>query len=177
MSIYRKLNDIGIKYFGQAKLFKFGFNFSPMYRRSTAKIVTITEDLKFIKIKLPISWKNRNYMNTIFGGSMFSATDPIYMIQLTMILGKEFVVWDKSSEIFFKRPGKVDLYAEFIFTDEEINTIKERIKTENEIVLEKKVILTDHAKSATYCEVIKRIYIANKSFYKEKQKLRNASVK
>ena len=73
-------------------IFKHGFNISPMYRRTTARIIYISEDLKEVKIKIPLSYKNKNYVGAIFGGSMFSATDPIYMIQLMQILGEDYVV-------------------------------------------------------------------------------------
>jgi hypothetical protein len=53
-----------------------------MYKRSTAKIIQVSEDLLNVRIKLPISYKNKNYANSIFGGSMFSAVDPIPMVQL-----------------------------------------------------------------------------------------------
>ncbi|WP_235270985.1 PaaI family thioesterase [Flavobacterium sp. 316] len=80
------------------------FNISPMYRRSCGKIFFVSDDLHVVKIKIPLTYKNKNYVGSMFGGSLFSATDPIYMIQLMQILGKEYVVWDKSTEIRFKRP-------------------------------------------------------------------------
>tara|TARA_R110000868_G_scaffold96582_2_gene265755 strand:+ start:2696 stop:2932 length:237 start_codon:yes stop_codon:yes gene_type:complete len=76
MSVYKKLADLGGKFIGKSKLFKHGFNYSPMYRRSTARIVDISHDLLNVTVKLPISYKNKNYVNSIFGGSMFSAVDP-----------------------------------------------------------------------------------------------------
>ena len=82
MSLYKKIGEIGSKYIGKNKMFKYGFNFSPMYRRSTGRITTVSKDLMNIQIKLPISYKNRNYVNSIFGGSLFSSVDPIPMVQL-----------------------------------------------------------------------------------------------
>ena len=101
MSFYQKIAEIGPRYIGKDKLFKYGFNFSPMYRRSTAKITDVSEDLLNVKVKVPISYKNKNYVNSIFGGSMFSAVDPIPMVQLINLLEDKYVVWDKSAEIFF----------------------------------------------------------------------------
>lgn len=169
MSFYQKVASIGSKFFKKHKLFKYGFNFSPMYKRSTAKIIHVSEDLLEIKIMLPISYKNRNYVNSIFGGSMFSALDPIPMVQLIQLLGDNFVVWDKSAEIFFKRPAKENLYAEFIFTLQEIDAIKKKIEKEKEIEITKTIALTNLNQSKIYCEVKKRIYIADKTHYKSKQ--------
>lgn len=95
-----------------------------MYRRSTGRILTVSKDLMKVKVKLPISYKNRNYVNSIFGGSLFSAVDPIPMVQLINIIGDNYVVWDKSAEIHFKIPVKETLHAEFIYTEEYIESIK-----------------------------------------------------
>ena len=51
---------------------------------------------------------------------MFSAVDPFPMTQLMNLIGDEYVVWDKAAEIFFRRPAKEDLFADFIYTYEEI---------------------------------------------------------
>ena len=76
MITYKKIAELSSKFIGKSKVLRYGFNLSPMYRRTTAKVVFISEDFLQIKIKLPFSYKNANYVNTIFGGSMFSAVDP-----------------------------------------------------------------------------------------------------
>ncbi|GMN05891.1 DUF4442 domain-containing protein [Croceitalea sp. MTPC5] len=169
MSFYQKLAAVGTQFISKHKLFKHGFNLSPMYRRSTGRIIEVSKDLMYIKVKLPISYKNRNYVNSIFGGSMFSAVDPIPMVQLMNILDKGFVVWDKSAQINFKRPAKEDLYAEFSFTKEEVKRIKADVAEKNEIELVKTSFLTDKEGSKIFCEVHKTIYVADKGFYKMKR--------
>ena len=170
MSVYQKVAEIGTKFFKKKVLFKYGFNLSPMYRRSTGRIVEVSEDLLSIKIKLPLTYKNRNYVNSIFGGSMFSAVDPIPMVQLINLLGDDYVVWDKSAEIFFKRPAREDLYADFNYTFQEIEEIKDKVAKENEVEIIKTTLLKDKGNRNTYCEVKKVLYIASKEFYKEKRK-------
>lgn len=172
MSLYQKIAEIGKKFIPEHKLFKIGFNLSPMYRKSTARITSSSYDLLTVKIKLPISYKNRNYVNSIFGGSMFSAVDPIPMVQLIYLLGDDYVVWDKSAEIYFKRPAKEDLYAEFLYTSEELENIKGQVAQENEIEIIKETLLTNKDKSITFCEVRKTIYIADKNYYKEKRRIK-----
>lgn len=85
--MYRTIANIAKRFFTDAQIYKYGFNWSPMYKRSTGKIIEVSDDLHYVKIKIPLSWKNRNYVGSMFGGSMLSATDPIYMIQLINILG------------------------------------------------------------------------------------------
>ena len=100
---------------------------------------------------------------------MFAAVDPIPMVQLMNILGDDFVVWDKSAEIFFKRPAKEDLYAEFTYTIDELETLKAKVIAENEVEIIKTTSLTDKNGEVVYCEVKKTIYVADKSFYKKKK--------
>ena len=172
MITYKKIAELSSKFIGKSKVLRYGFNLSPMYRRTTAKVVYISENFLQIKIKLPFSYKNANYVNTIFGGSMFSAVDPFPMTQLMNLIGDDYVVWDKSAEIFFRRPAKEDLYADFIYTIGEINEIKQKVQEQNEFEIVKTTKLTNKDKSIVYCEVHKRVYIANKTFFKEKQKIR-----
>ncbi|MEL7124111.1 MAG: DUF4442 domain-containing protein [Bacteroidota bacterium] len=169
--MYQKLAAVGKKFFKEHQLFKYGFNLSPMYRRSTARITTVSPDLLTITIKLPINYKNRNYVNSIFGGSMFSAVDPIPMVQLINLLGDDYVVWDKSAEVFFKRPAKEDLYAVFTYSLEELKEIKANVKERNEIEIIKNTLLTYAKNSTIFCEVKKTIYVADKAFYKQKRRL------
>lgn len=172
MSLYKRLSEIGAKYFGKANTFKYGFNWSPMYRRSTGKVTEVSTDLKRVEVKIPINYKNRNYANSIFGGSLYSAVDPIYMIQLISILGDDYIVWDKAAEIYFKRPAKEAVYAEFVFSDQEIEDIIESVKKEKEIDVAKKTQLRSKDGSKLFCEIVKTLYVADKSFYLEKMRKR-----
>jgi len=174
MSFYQKIAEVGQKFIAKSTLFKHGFNLSPMYRRSTAKIIEVSDDLLKVRIKLPLSYKNRNYVNSIFGGSMFSAVDPIPMVQLMNLIGDSYVVWDKSAQIFFKRPAKENLYADFVYSEEELAEIKRRVLEEDEIEIVKTTSLTNKDRSVVFCEVKKTIYIADKSFFKKKRKMKKA---
>ena len=50
---------------------------------------------------MPLKWYNRNYVGTQFGGSLYSMTDPWYMLMLLNVLGKDF------EEAYELGPGKV----------------------------------------------------------------------
>ncbi|MGB1042459.1 MAG: PaaI family thioesterase [Tenacibaculum sp.] len=167
--MYATISKVLTKFFKQHVIFKYGFNISPMYRRSTGKIISVSEDLLHVKVKIPISYKNKNYVGSIFGGSLFSATDPIFMIQLINVLGDKYVVWDKSTEIKFKRPAKENSFVDFVFTNQEIAAIKKRVEEEKEIDIVKEIKITNKEASLVYTEVFKTIYIADKSYYKNKR--------
>lgn len=171
--MYKTATNFLKKFMPISAIFKYGFNVSPMYRRTTARIIEISDDVKKVKIKVPLSYKNKNYVGAIFGGSMFSATDPIYMIQLMQILGDDYVVWDKSATIHYKRPAKETVFCDFEFSNAEIEAIKKRVANENEITIEK-ITHLKNAENAIFAEVIKILYIAKKQFYKEKLKKRTS---
>ena len=177
MSFYQKMTAVGKRFVSYHVLFKYGFNWSPMYRRSTGRIHSVSRDLSLITIKIPLSWKNKNYVGTIFGGSMFSAVDPIPMVQLINLLDDNYVVWDKSATIKFKRPAKETIYGEFRFSQEELNSIKSRIMSENEIEIVKSTALTNKDRTKEFCVVDKTLYIADKDFYKKKRKLKSKEAK
>lgn len=159
------------RFFKVSTIYKYGFNWSPMYRRTTAKLIDVSDDLHYVKIRLKLNWKNRNYAGSIFGGSMLAATDPIYMIQLIQILGDNYVVWDKAVEARYKRPAKSTVYGEFIFKDDEIKAIKNSVETNKETDIIKTMSLVDE-KQNIIATFNKTLYIADKRFYKEKIKNR-----
>ena len=121
-----------IKLFGKGRLFRLLFNLSPMYKNTGGKLIKVSDDLHYIKIQLLFNYKTRNYVGTIYGGHMYSSVDGIYVIQLIHILGDNYIVWDKSAKIKFKRPANKTLFADFQISDELIEQIK------NDIVKDKK---------------------------------------
>jgi len=107
----------------KTKFFRWGFNFWPCYRGSGGRVVFISGDWREIRVKIPLNLRTRNYVGTIYVGSMYGSVDPIYMIMLLKILGKNYIVWDKAASIHFKRPGRSTLHARFVLEEEEIRGI------------------------------------------------------
>ena len=105
------------------KIFYFNYLFH-CYRRTGVKILHISDDFKQSEICLPLNWRTKGFFGTLFGGSIYSVVDPVLMVMLNMILGKEYVVWDKAATVQFLKPGRSTLYANFRVTDEEIERIK-----------------------------------------------------
>lgn len=139
-----------------------------MYRRSTGKVVSVSDGFWKVEVKIPLTYKNRNYAGTMFGGSMFSATDPIYMVQLIQIIGTDYIVWDKSSEVKFKRPANADAFVTFEFSEVEIAYLKQQVAQEKEVEVRKLVELKSK-EGKVFCEIEKVIYVADKAYYKKKK--------
>lgn len=146
-----------------------------MYRRTTGRITSVTKELNKIEVKIPLSYRNKNYVGTIFGGSLFSATDPIYMVQLIQLLGSKYVVWDKSSIVKFKRPANETAYVVFEFTEKEIEQLKAEIASKKEVDLVKRVEIKSKG-GMLFCEIEKIIYVADKAFYKQKRKSKKSTL-
>jgi len=99
-------------------------NLFPAYRGVGARIDYIAADYREVRVRLRLNWRTRNYVGTIFGGSMYGTVDPVYMIMLIKILGPGYVVWDKAASIRFRKPGRGTLFATFTIGDAEVEAIK-----------------------------------------------------
>lgn len=146
----------------QTRLLRWGFNLFPVYRRTGARITYIEADWHEVRISLPLNWKTRNYVGTIFGGSMYAAVDPIYMVMFIKLLGPDYIVWDKAASIQFKSPGKSTLHAKFKINDQELQEVREELKTKNKIDRIYEIELVD--KSGAVCALVeKTIHFRKKS--------------
>ncbi len=143
------------------KLDRWKFNVFPAYRGSGARVLYISKDYREIRVKIPLSWRTRNYVGTIYGGSMYAGIDPIYMLMLIKTLGKGYIVWDKAANIRFKRPGKETLFADFLITQEELDEIKLLLETQKSVDRIYMVELKDKA-GKVHCLIEKTLYIAKK---------------
>jgi acyl-coenzyme A thioesterase PaaI-like protein len=144
-----------------SKIDRWKFNIFPAYRGSGARVVYISHDYCQMRIKIPLSWRTRNYVGTIYGGSMYAGIDPIYMLMLIKTLGKDYIVWDKAAKIRFKRPGKETLFADFLLTPEELDEIKTLLETRKSVDRIYNVELKDK-NGKIHCSIEKTLYIAKK---------------
>jgi acyl-coenzyme A thioesterase PaaI-like protein len=138
------------------------WNFWPPLLFSGIKIVKISPDFKYIKVRLKLRFWNANYVGTAFGGSIFAMTDAFYMVMLMKNLGPTYIVWDKAAEIRYVKPGKTDVLAEFVITDEEIENIKELLKEVDKMDWVKPVQVIDK-EGQLIADVKRIIYIKKKT--------------
>ncbi len=136
------------------------FYFFACYRGTGARLRYIAADWSEVRLDLPLSWRTRNYVGTIFGGSMYAAVDPIYMIMLIRRLGPEFVVWDKAATILFKKPGRETLHARFAVTDEELAAIRAELDLQRSADRTYMVELVDG--SGTICATVEKLIYVRK---------------
>jgi acyl-coenzyme A thioesterase PaaI-like protein len=137
---------------------RWAFNVFPAYRGTGARVAYIASDWREVRIELPLSWRTRNYVGTIFGGSLYGAVDPMYMIMLIHILGSGYTVWDKAATIRFLRPGRSKLSARFLLEEAEIDEIRRRLESEPSVDRVYSVELKDAA-GVTHAAVEKTVYV------------------
>jgi len=104
------------------------FNLFPCFRRTGARITSISPDEQTVKLKIPLNWTTRGYFGTTFGGSIYGATDPVLMVMLNRLLGRGYVVWDKAAHVEFKKPGRSTLFATFHISDEELAGLRQELE-------------------------------------------------
>jgi acyl-coenzyme A thioesterase PaaI-like protein len=142
------------------RLLRWKFRAFPCYRGTGARVTYIASDFREIRLRLPLSWRTYNYVGTIFGGSMFAAADPIYMIMLIRILGEGYTVWDKSGAIRFLKPGRSTLYGTFVVDEAVTNEIVASLEDQRSIDRVFRVELVD-ADGEPHAEIEKTIFIRN----------------
>jgi hypothetical protein len=136
-------------------------NFWPPFWGAGIHVDHISKDFLEIDVSLKLRFWNKNYVGTQYGGSLYSMTDPFYMLMLINLLGKEFIVWDKGATIKFLKPGVGKVFAEFRITPGQIEEILEELKTKKKIEPILKVYVKDDA-GVVIAEVDKVLYIKNK---------------
>ena len=109
------------------------FNLWPCYWGTGGTITFISGDWRDATVSLKLNLRTRNYVGTIFGGSIYGAVDPIYMVLLMNILGPGYIVWDKAASIRFLKPGRGTLEARFHISDEETAAIRELAAREKSV--------------------------------------------
>lgn len=140
------------------------FNLFPAFWGTGAKVTYISEDMRTIRIKLPLNFRTKNIYGTLFGGAMYAAIDPIYPILIKVGLGSGYIIWDKSGAIRYRKPGRSALFAECSMSDQDLAALKVRLETESSVDVEREIELADAA-GVVHAVVQKTIYVSRKDVY------------
>lgn len=100
-----------------------GMNLWPPFVGAGIHVESIAEDFRAARVRLKLRWYNRNFFGVHFGGSLFAMTDPFFAILVMHNLARDYLVWDKSSAIHFKAPGRGTVWADFSITQAQIDDI------------------------------------------------------
>lgn len=119
------------------------WRFWPPFFFSGIRIEKLDPDFRFAKVKLKLRFWTANYVGTQFGGSLFSMTDPFYMLMLIKNLGPEYSIWDKSASISYVKPGRTDVIAEFTLSEEDIAAIVSSLEKSDRLLWTRQIEIKD----------------------------------
>jgi hypothetical protein len=139
----------------------------PPYLGSGIRVTKADLENHRLDVELGFRFWNKNYVGTQFGGSLYAMCDPFFMLLLMEALGPEFIVWDKSAEIHFKKPGRSKVRATFQIPKETVAQLRETLKTEYKVEPEFSVDVTD-PDGTVIAQVKKRLYVRRKDAVKPK---------
>ena len=137
-------------------------NVWPPYLGAGIRVKRLQSDWRAIDVEMKLHRWNSNYVGTHYGGSLYSMTDPFYMLMLIENLGRDYIVWDKSATVRFRKPGKGVVSAAFRLSEEQVDEIREALKSEDKIDRVFTVEVRDQS-GAVIAEVQKQLHIRRKS--------------
>lgn len=143
----------------RTRAFRWLLNLWPCYRGTGGRVTFIARDWSEVRVRLPLSWRTRNYVGSIFGGSLYGAVDPIYMLMLMHRLGPGYVVWDKAASIRFRKPGRGTLTTTFRVDDAERDEIRRLLRDQPKVDRDYLVQLVD-GQNVVHAEIHKSIHIS-----------------
>jgi len=108
-------------------------NLWPPFLGAGIRVTRLDPDWRAVDVEMKLRFWNRNYVGTHYGGSLYSMTDPFYMLMLIENLGRDYIVWDKSANIRFRRPGRGRVTAQFRLTHEQIDGIRRQLESAEKI--------------------------------------------
>ena len=136
-------------------------NLWPPFLGAGIRVRRLQPDWKEIDVEMKLHRWNSNYVGTHYGGSLYSMTDPFLMLMLIENLGRDYVVWDKSASIRFRKPGKGTVRASFRLTGAQIEEIREALKTQEKIDRMFAVEVKDES-GGIVAEVQKQLHVRRK---------------
>lgn len=141
-------------------ILKILINFYPPFFGAGIRIKFDKKNKK-VYVSMKLTWYNRNYVGTHFGGSIYAMCDPFYMFLLMEMLGSNYIVWDKKATIDFIKPGRSTLHAEFFIDEQTVEAIKTEVEQKGKALPQFTVAVKDDD-GEIIARVDKYIYVKKK---------------
>ncbi len=95
-------------------------------------VVKFHKDFRGVDVRIRKSIWNRNYNNSIFGGTIFAAADafyPILFFKSLSLKGYRLRAWSTAVQIEYYKPGFTDLFYSVHINDEELAEAEQILNT------------------------------------------------
>ena len=135
-------------------------SFYPPYLGAGIRVKS-SSDLRTFEVRMKLTFWNRNYLDTQFGGSLYSMCDPFFVLILSAALGRDYIVWDKAATIRFLRPGRGTVKATFHIPQERIDEIRAAADAGSKVEPTFQVTVVD-GEGKVVAEVEKLLYVRRK---------------
>lgn len=141
-----------------ARLLRRGMGWWPPFLGAGIRVRSLSDDFREAVVELRLGRFNRNYVGTHYGGSLYSMTDPFYMVMLLHVLGSDYLVWDKSGSIEYLAPGRGTVTAHFTLPQARLDEIRAQAAGGDKVLPEFEVDVVDEA-GAVVAKVRKTLYV------------------
>ncbi|MBD3749379.1 MAG: YiiD C-terminal domain-containing protein [Sphingobacteriales bacterium] len=146
-----------------ANTLKWALRFYPPLFFQRIWVKHFAPDFTSVEVKIHKSLLNTNYNQSIFGGTIFAATDPFYALlfdQLMKNKGFKTRVWLKSAHIQYLKPARHHLYFKISLSQADIDQAEEALTKEGKFV--KSFPLELYDKNGLHCaSVMNEVYMRN----------------
>ena len=122
---------------------KFGLNIYPPYLGAGVSVTRLDDDWRELRVSMKLRWYNRNAVGTHFGGSLYSMVDPHFMLLLMKLLGRKYIVWDKSAHIEFVRAVTGPVHAVIQISAEREQQIRQNAESGEKTLPEFEILIRD----------------------------------
>lgn len=137
-------------------------NYWPPYLGAGIKVKEVNKKRTRFLVSLRLTQRNKNLFGTQFGGSLYAMTDPIYAFILVLNLGEDYIVWDKSAHIEFKKPGRSKVFADIHIPEDRLIEIQNEIDIIGKSTYTFETQITDKDQNVIAI-VSKEVYIRRKN--------------
>lgn len=148
------------------RLLKWAINLYPPLFFQRIRVVSFDKGFTGASIRIRKSIFNKNYHDSIFGGTIFAAADPFYPVLFYQILiRKKYRVnaWSRSAAIRFIKPAKTNLYFKIQIGNADIEDCEGQLNKTGKFRKSYQIdIYDEHQKLCAV--VINEIYVRNLSF-------------
>jgi hypothetical protein len=116
---------------------KWAMRFYPPLFFQRIWVKKFNKDFTGVEVTIFKSLLNTNYNSSIFGGTIFSASDPFYALLFDQVLlrrGYKIRVWLKSAQINYRKPGRSNMYFNISLSEDDFLEAETALKTVGKFV-------------------------------------------
>lgn len=88
-------------------------NLYPPLVGARIRVREVSRNTERVVVEMKLTWWNKNFARTHFGGSLYMMIDPFYALMIMQQLGPGYIVWDREATIHFRSPGRSLVRAVF----------------------------------------------------------------